>query len=240
MPVLVASTGYFPCIAIYVSGDPDEADAPQSVGPAIKEMCDLMVKALADYNEKPQAWYAGLVKNQQHSDIVSLDASARARLGFTVEKLIRVTQLVDDWKGEKKLIPFAEGKWLSKASAREGILALMDLTAAVEQEGGCHGLPGISDARAALSNTAKESMYDLVAQMMKLKESHMAVYKDMAKIIDDVESMEAGNDEYPESVRAIVAKYSCAGEPQSQMQDATKGDRGLKSLNHLFPTCTVI
>ena len=185
-------------------------------------MCKLSVQAAAQHVQRPQVWFKSLVAAQQHIDVLKLDSSARAKLGVAVEKMIRVMLLVEDFNGARKLTPFCEDQWTSKAAVREGIAALNDM-ANVQLPGADESLPGVSEAYGHLRQVASGTVMGAVLKLREAKKKMLPVFEDMTKIMEGVEQMQLEDDNFPEPLKASVGKYNQPGELQQAMKDCTQG-----------------
>ena len=177
-------------------------------------MCKRLAQATEQHSKKSMQWMQQLIAKGAHGPIVSLDSSARARLGPNVDRLVRCLQKVQHCQsppeGENV---FRVDTWSTKDLIVDGVASLFDLVA-VSADQSMAAVAGVKEAVGFMSGKAVASMKDLAHNLHEVKtDSLLCFHNDSAIVkacLEKNTSSDGGfpQETAPEEVHNMINKYN--------------------------------
>ena len=167
-----------------------------------------------------------LIRAGRQAELLAVDSSTRAKMGAMLESKLRALQALADCQAKKGT---CAKDWEDKASLKDGILALIDVSAAFSGTSGAD-IPNFSDTLAALVEKCRGEVSKLMLAMNQIRTSMREFNADTAKITSCIAALVSGNSvTLPDDVLAVVNKYNMEDQ-KAVLQEAVEKGKQLRDL----------
>ena len=186
---------------------------------------NALSKATAVNVPETSAWMWSLIHAGQHTPVMALDSSAKARLGPQVEKIIRGVQRVKDFSAPAESINhgiYTAEAWTTTTLAVEGMTAWCDVTA-FHRECKEQALDGLEAAVTGLTDKVTSSILQVANKATAGKQALQPVYNEIKAVLpffDGVDVAKLKPDDVPKNLTDLLHKYN---EQSDTLEEAVQG-----------------